>query len=62
MRSESLKQAQKRYYEKNKNTIVYQNRLKSYREKNKLRYSTDENYREHRRAVQRLYYKNKKFK
>ncbi len=56
MRSEALKKAQKKYYEKNKNTEKYKSKVKEYQAKNKLKYNTNEDYRKKRQEYQKNYY------
>ena len=62
MRSEALKRAQKKYYEKIKHTPKYRLKVKLYHKKLKERYKTDEEYRNKKKEYQKEYYKNKKDK
>ena len=62
MRSEALKKAQKKYYEKIKNTENYKLKVKEYQKKNKERYKTDEEYRTKKREYQKRYYIKKNHK
>ena len=60
MRSESLIKAQKKYYEKMKNTETFKAKVKQYNEKQKKKYKDDSEYREKKKTYQKNYYKNKK--
>lgn len=62
MRSDSLKKAQKKYYEKTKHTQAHKERIKKYQIKMKERYRTDEEYRKKKQEYQKKYYIKKKEK
>lgn len=62
MRSEALITAQKRYYEKIKNTDKFKLKVKQYNEKQKEKYKNNSEFREMKKIYQKNYYKNKKNK
>lgn len=62
MRSDAMKQAQRRYYEKIKNTTHFQAKQKEYRQKNNIKYQTDDEYKEKRNLYNKMYYRLNKSK
>ena len=60
MRTEALKKAQRKYYEKIKHTPAYRLKVKLYQVNLKEKYNTDEVYRNKKREYQKKYYYNKK--
>lgn len=59
-RSEALKKAQKKYYQKIKDLPEYKEKIKQYQEKSKLKYKNDEEYRKKKQKQSREYYYKKK--
>ena len=62
MRSQALVNAQKKYYDKIKNTDTFKLKVREYNEKQKEKYKNNTEFRENKKTYQKNYYKNKKNK
>lgn len=60
VRTEALKKAQKKYYEKIKHSPKYRLKVKMYQQKLKKRYKEDEEYRNKKKEYQKNYYNKKR--
>ena len=60
MRSKALIKAQKKYYEKNKTTDNFKEKVLIYNMNQKKKYHENKEYREKKKEYQKNYYNNKK--
>ena len=60
VRTDALKRAQVKYYQKIKDTAEHKNKVKKYQEAIKVKYNTNEEYRKKKQKQSLEYYYNKK--
>jgi len=60
VRTDALKRAQVKYYQKIKDTTDHKNKVKKYQEAIKVKYNTNEEYRKKKQKQSLEYYYNKK--